>query len=92
MSRKKLHETAPQEAPARIVERADGFYRVEGGVEEGPYATIQQARDAAALDDESDFEPGETLAEAEEELGIATWVDPDTGLPAEDTPHRLEDH
>lgn len=92
MPRKKLHEPAPKEAPARIVERADGYYRVEGGVEDGPYPTIQEARDAAPIDDESDYEPGESLAEAEEELGLSGWVDPDTGLPAEDTPHRLEDH
>ena len=28
-------------------------------------------------------EPGETLQEAEDEIGIADWIDPDTGDPAE---------
>ena len=35
---------------------------------------------------------GESLLEAERELGLADWVDPDTGEPAEDTHTRIEDH
>jgi hypothetical protein len=30
---------------------------------------------------ESDYEPGETVEEAEDELGISDWIDPDTGDP-----------
>ena len=41
---------------------------------------------------EADFEPGESLEEAEDEIGIANWVDPDTGAPAEEGIPRLEDH
>jgi hypothetical protein len=41
---------------------------------------------------ESEFEPAESLAEAEDELGLAGWVDPDTGELAEDTFTHLEDH
>lgn len=37
-------------------------------------------------------EPGETLQEAEQELGLADWVDADTGELAEGTGTRLEDH
>ena len=40
---------------------------------------------------DSDYEPGESLAEVEAEIGIADWNDPDTGLPAEET-HHFEDH
>lgn len=37
-------------------------------------------------------EPGETLAEAESELGINDWIDPETGEPPEgQSPPRLED-
>jgi hypothetical protein len=37
---------------------------------------------------DSDFEEGESLAEAEAEIGIADWADPDTGEPAEGhSPH-----
>lgn len=44
---------------------------------------------SAALDDlnasaEGGLEPGESLAEAEDEIGIADWIDPDTGVPAEE--------
>jgi len=30
---------------------------------------------------ESDYEPGETVEEAEDEIGISDWIDPDTGDP-----------
>jgi hypothetical protein len=40
---------------------------------------------------EGALECGETLEEAEDELGIADWVDPDTGEPAEGAGPRLED-
>jgi hypothetical protein len=33
--------------------------------------------------DEETSEPGESLQEAEDEIGIADWVDPDTGELAE---------
>jgi hypothetical protein len=35
---------------------------------------------------------GETLEEAEAEIGIADFVDLETGEPAEESPPRLEDH
>ena len=41
---------------------------------------------------EDDFDAGETLQEAESEIGMAEWIDPDTGVPAEDNVPRLEDH
>ena len=34
----------------------------------------------------------EALQEAESELGINEWIDPDTGGPAEDNVPRIEDH
>ena len=42
--------------------------------------------------DESTLEPGETLAEGESEIGIAEYLDPDTGEPAEQERPRLEEH
>ena len=38
------------------------------------------------------MEPGETLAEAEAELGVADWIDPETAALAEDHVPRLEEH
>ena len=35
---------------------------------------------------------GQTLGETERVLGLADWIDPETGTLAEDTPVRLEDH
>jgi hypothetical protein len=39
---------------------------------------------------DSDYEPGETVEEAEDEIGISDWIDPDTGEPVEDS-HRPVD-
>jgi hypothetical protein len=41
---------------------------------------------------ETTSEPGETVTEAAAEIGIAEWVDPDTGEPAEDVVTRIEEH
>jgi hypothetical protein len=35
---------------------------------------------------------GQTLGETERVMGLADWIDPETGTLAEDTPVRLEDH
>jgi hypothetical protein len=78
----------------RIVQRPDGFHWIapDGHQEFGPYTTLEAA--LADMDEagDDDVEPGETLAEAEQELGLADWLDPDTGALAEDTVTRLEDH
>jgi hypothetical protein len=39
---------------------------------------------------ETSYEPGSTLEEAESEIGIAPWIDPDTGVPDSDFP-RIDD-
>ena len=78
----------------RIIDRPNGIYweDVVSGQEFGPFATLEEARsDMEDLIDAAP-EPGESLAEAEDELHISDWVDPDTGEPAEDSVTRLEDH
>jgi len=42
--------------------------------------------------DEFEIEPGETVEEAEAEMHIADWIDPETGEPAEESIPRLEEH
>jgi hypothetical protein len=42
--------------------------------------------------DASGIEPGETLKEAEGEIGISDWVDPETGELAEENVPRIEEH
>lgn len=78
----------------RIIERPDGFYwqARESGEEYGPFPTLVEAVDDMLASEESGYEPGESLTEAESEIGIAEWIDPDTGEPAEESVPRIEDH
>lgn len=72
------------EVPA-IVSHPDGWYWLasDGHQQFGPFETYELARaDRDAWDEESPT-PGETLQEAEDEIGIASWIDPETGEPAE---------
>ncbi len=95
MNRKvKAPAAKPEEDRARIIERPDGFYwRAEDrGAEYGPFPTLAEAVTDMQSSDESAYEPGETLAEAEDEIGISGWIDPDTGEPAEESIPRTEDH
>lgn len=79
----------------RIIERPDGFYwqDKETGKTYGPFETLREAVQDMEYNAEADseYEPGETLHEAEDELGIADWIDEETGLPSEQ-PHHIEDH
>jgi hypothetical protein len=83
---------------ARIVQREDGFYWVadDGTREAGPFQTIEQAsraRDEALLgpeanvldqeSDQDDAAQADDWLQAERDLGIGTWIDPDTGEPDE---------
>jgi hypothetical protein len=91
---KRKTETPASYDQTRIVEHPDGFYWTdsETGEAYGPFQTLDEAVQNMEYQDDSDYEPAETLEEAEAELGIAGWVDPDTGELAEDTFTHLEDH
>jgi hypothetical protein len=80
---------------ADLVHHPDGWYWVaeDGRQEIGPFSTRLEAladRDSA---DEAIPAEGESLEEVENELNLATWIDPETGSLAEgpSAPH-LEDH
>jgi hypothetical protein len=86
---------APDVAAPAIFERPDGYYwsGPDGAAEFGPYETYELARTARdAVDDEA-MAPREALLEAEREIGIADWIDAETGEPAEgqSPPHLQED-
>ena len=83
-----------EEAPrGRIIERPDGFYWQAGGSEEyGPFPTLSEAEADMQSAGDGEFESSDTLQEAESELGISEWIDPDSGVPAEDSVPRIEDH
>lgn len=93
MTRKK-NKLPPEFDDTRIIERPDGFYwTAKDGRQYGPFATIELAAlDMEAFDDEEAVEPGESLHEAEQELGVSEWIDPDTGELAEDSGTRIEEH
>jgi hypothetical protein len=79
----------------RVIEHADGFYwEAKKGEAHGPFTTLAEAEADMLSGGPSDaeVEPGEGLQEAESELGINEWIDPDTGGPAEDNVPRIEDH
>ena len=84
----------PQFEDVRLLERPDGYYwqSIDGKRERGPFATRLDAEQDLELYDEETLEVGETLEEAEAEIGIAGWVDPETGEPAEEEVSRIEEH
>jgi hypothetical protein len=69
----------------QIMARPDGYYWVapDGRQEFGPFATLEDAMADMQSSDEEAPGPGESLQEAESELGVADWIDPETGEPAE---------
>lgn len=89
-----IPETPASYDQTRIVERPDGFYWTDKDTGEayGPFVTLVEAVQDMEYQDDSDYEPAESLEEAEDELGLAGWIDPDTGELAEDTCTHLEDH
>jgi hypothetical protein len=88
-----IPETPSDYDRTRVLERPDGFYwqSKDGGRDYGPFPTLLEAvQDMQYKDEPTSYEPGETLAEAETEIGVSEWVDPDTGLPAEENWTRKE--
>lgn len=87
-------EGAVDAAEGRIVERPDGYHWItlDGTREFGPFETVGEAQaDMDAADDNAP-EPTQTLQEAERDIGMADWIDPQTGEPAEgQSPPHLEE-
>lgn len=76
-----------------LILRPDGYYWQEpdGKQDFGPFESRELALADMSAADEQSPEPGETLQEAEGEIGIADWIDPETGEPAEgQSPPRFE--
>lgn len=78
----------------RIVARPDGFYWLadDGRCEVGPFATAAEAVADMRSAEDHELAPDETREEAEAQIGIADWIDPETGLPAEEARTHIEDH
>jgi hypothetical protein len=88
-----IAELPPDDDLNQIVERTDGFYwqRQDNSRLFGPFATLAEAIEDMDADD-ANLEAGEPLEQAESEIGMADWIDPETGQPAEDSVPHLEDH
>jgi hypothetical protein len=78
---------------ARIVEHPDGFYwqDTDSGQEFGPFATRAGAVQDMEGPGGDSIEEVESLEDAEDEIGISSWIDPETGEPAEDVSIRNSD-
>ena len=89
-----VDQTLPVSDGACLVERPDGFYWQDKptGKFYGPFPTSTEALLDMQYQEDSDYEEGETLHEAEEEIGITGWIDKDTGELAEgSTPHLCDE-
>ena len=76
-----------------ITLRPDGFYwqAPDGRQEFGPFSSYELAWADMHASDPDDLEPGESVQEAESEIGVTSWIDPETGEPAEgQAPPHLE--
>lgn len=79
----------------QIVLRPDGYHwqSPDGKREFGPFASLELALADMMAAAEELPEEGESLQDAENELGLADWIDADTGSLAEghSTPHLVDD-
>jgi len=95
MDRKSKPAAAREEVlPDRVIKRSDGYYweSKEKGETYGPFPTLVEAEADMLSGGGDEYESSDTLQQAESELGISEWIDPDSGVPAEDNIPRLEDH
>jgi len=89
-----IEEVPAPDGEQAILGRPDGFYWTapDGRQEFGPFETVELARADRDRFDELAPAPAESLQEAEDEIGIADWIDPLTGEPAEgESPPHLEE-
>lgn len=89
-----IPETSPEYDRTRIVERPSGFFwqSRDNGREYGPFTTLLGAVQDMQASEEAGIEPGESVEEAESEIGISGFRDVDTGELSEEERPRLEEH
>lgn len=78
----------------RIFVRPDGYFWIADNSRQefGPFDSAAAALADMRAADETGLEPAETLQEAEQEIGVADWIDPETGEPGEESRPRTEEH
>jgi hypothetical protein len=89
-----VHAPSAADDEAAFVEHPEGWYWLDpdGQQQFGPFADRQAARaDRDRYNEEAPAE-GETVQEAEREIGVGDWIDAETGDPAEgQSPPHLEE-
>jgi hypothetical protein len=85
--------TPSENDQTQMIERPDGFYWQDKLTEKmyGPFRTRLEAAQDMQGQSDNGYEEGESLEDAESEIGIADWIDPETGQPAEGVSRRLGD-
>ncbi len=86
-------EPTPDSLPDVINLRPDGYYwqAPDGAQEFGPFESYELAS-ADIHTGEEGLAPDESLPEVEDQIGIAGWIDAETGAPAEgQSPPHLEE-
>jgi len=92
-----VDESDADDGAERVISRPDGFHwlSADGRREFGPFEAYNEAladMQSADGDGGGGAAPGSLLQAAEDEIGIADWIDPDTGEPAEGhSPPHLQD-
>jgi len=80
-----IPQTPPEYDQSRVIERPDGFYWQDKLTDKlyGPFPAMLEAVQDMQYRGDTGYEEGESLEDAEAEIGIADWIDPETGEPAE---------
>ena len=71
---------------SQVLRRPDGYYwqAPDNNQEFGPFESLELARaDMVSGDNDTESLVSEALREAESDIGMADWIDPETGQPAE---------
>ena len=91
---KPIAPTPSENDQTQVIERPDGFYWQDKLSEKlyGPFPTRLEAMQDMEGQNDNGYEEGESVEDAEAEIGIADWTDPETGDPAEGvSPHLSDD-
>jgi hypothetical protein len=93
MTTPSIPQTPPDYDLNRVIERPDGFYWQDKLTDDlhGPFVTLLATVQDMQNHDGNGYSEGESLEEAEAEIGISDWVDPETGEPAEGLQPHLTD-
>jgi hypothetical protein len=90
----KVIAESPPADDAAVIERPDGYYWLgpDGDDQFGPFESRLAARADRDRYNEEAPDEGETVQEAEREIGVNDWIDAETGAPAEgQSPPHLEE-